>query len=486
MILTNAFRAAACTFALPLLATHAWADTTSVTGDSAAFSTYQPSLALTPLIRTGGASHNLGDVSWTAGNFAPEGHMIADGQLLQISNHTALFTAIGSTFGGDGRHTFRLPDLAGRAVVGAEARNVGVLQGNPTASLTVANLPSHDHTIPATSLTFDAATGETGGGAPVDIAMPSVSMAAEIHLTGDYPNRGGGGSPTGNDTIGKVSFSAAPNEYGQYGGDVEANGSALTVSSATELFSTIGTTYGGDARTAFYLPDLTGRVAVGTGTGPELGEVELGQTFGDDDGAVTLSEGNLPAHNHTVAGTDPADDVDTGNTGSATAFENTQASFGLTYLINVAGGIPERDRAQGDPGNVSVLGEIALFAGDYAPTGWFKAEGQMLDVQTHLSLFNVIGDRFGGDGRSTFALPDLRGRTAIGAGNSEWGQEFTLGQQFGSETTTLTALNLASHDHSFDAAPANTPPAVPLPAPALLLGASLASFATLRRRRTAN
>ncbi len=79
------------------------------------------------------------------------------------------------------------------------------------------------------------------------------------------------------------------------------------------------------------------------------------------------------------------------------------------------------------------VGEIRMFAGNFAPAGWMFCEGQLLPISEYETLFNLIGTTYGGDGQSTFALPDLRGRLPLHFGNG-----FTLAETGGAETITLT------------------------------------------------
>jgi len=90
------------------------------------------------------------------------------------------------------------------------------------------------------------------------------------------------------------------------------------------------------------------------------------------------------------------------------------------------------------------VGEIRMFAGNFAPAGWMFCEGQLLPISEYETLFNLIGTTYGGDGQSTFALPDLRGRLPIHQGNG-----FTLAETGGVETVTLTASQIPSHSHPF-------------------------------------
>ncbi len=88
------------------------------------------------------------------------------------------------------------------------------------------------------------------------------------------------------------------------------------------------------------------------------------------------------------------------------------------------------------------VGEIRMFAGNFAPAGWMFCEGQLLPISEYETLFNLIGTTYGGDGQSTFALPDLRGRVPLHFGNG-----FTLAETGGVETVTLTVSQIPAHSH---------------------------------------
>jgi microcystin-dependent protein len=89
------------------------------------------------------------------------------------------------------------------------------------------------------------------------------------------------------------------------------------------------------------------------------------------------------------------------------------------------------------------VGEIRMFAGNFAPAGWMFCEGQLLPISEYETLFNLIGTTYGGDGQSTFALPDLRGRVPIHFGNG-----FTLAETGGVEEVTLTVAQMPAHAHA--------------------------------------
>jgi microcystin-dependent protein len=89
-----------------------------------------------------------------------------------------------------------------------------------------------------------------------------------------------------------------------------------------------------------------------------------------------------------------------------------------------------------------MIGEVKMFAGNFAPRGWAKLHGQLLPISSNSALFSILGTQFGGDGRTTFALPDMRGRAAIGEGNGPGLNLVRQGQKLGTETTTLSNRNM--------------------------------------------
>lgn len=90
------------------------------------------------------------------------------------------------------------------------------------------------------------------------------------------------------------------------------------------------------------------------------------------------------------------------------------------------------------------VGEIRMFAGNFAPAGWMFCEGQLLSISENETLFQLIGTTYGGDGESTFALPDLRGRIPIHQGSG-----FVLAETGGAEEITLTVSQIPAHTHAF-------------------------------------
>jgi len=93
------------------------------------------------------------------------------------------------------------------------------------------------------------------------------------------------------------------------------------------------------------------------------------------------------------------------------------------------------------------VGEIRMFAGSFAPVGWMFCEGQLLPISENETLFQLIGTTYGGDGESTFGLPDLRGRIPIHQGNGG-GASYVLGEAAGVEEITLTLNQIPIHTHT--------------------------------------
>ena len=165
----------------------------------------------------------VGEVRWFAGNFAPRGWAYCDGQILPIPGNEALFSLLGTTYGGDGRTTFGLPDMRGRAMVhqgsgpGLANRPLGQKSGSEAVALNSTQLPSHNHTLRADNSGGDSVLPETrvvskvgrlrvyggaidtnmgassiaeaGGSDPHNNMQPYKTLNCIIALTGRYPSR---------------------------------------------------------------------------------------------------------------------------------------------------------------------------------------------------------------------------------------------------------------------------------------------------------
>jgi microcystin-dependent protein len=377
------------------------------------FDNMQASLALTQFVPLSGIfpSHNsdpfadpggipLGSIRTFAGNFAPGGSAQAGGQLLPINQNTALFSLLGFMYGGNGTSTFALPDLDGQIMIGAG--QLGNFSrpaiGSSDTTLVNAQLPS-----------------SLGGSfQPIDNYQASLPVTYLIRTGGLVPVGG-----SGVDFIGQIvpfAGNFVPDGF------LQANGQEVLINDYPTLFSFIGTTYGGDGNTTFALPDLTGRSIVG----PSF-QSPLGAYFG---GPTSLLNSQLPV----AAG------------GNAQSVDNHEPSASITYLIAAQGIFPPHDGGAIDPAQ-QYLGEIVAvaFDGSLAPNGWFEAKGQLLPINQHQALFSLLGTNYGGNGQTTFALPDLRDRAAIGTEDP-----FQIGDVLGSNTFTLLPANIPERLHDFN------------------------------------
>jgi microcystin-dependent protein len=97
------------------------------------------------------------------------------------------------------------------------------------------------------------------------------------------------------------------------------------------------------------------------------------------------------------------------------------------------------------------LAEIIMFGGNFAPRGWALCDGQLLPINQNQALFSLLGTTYGGDGRTTFGLPDLRGRLAMHPGNGPGLSPRRLGEKGGTEQNTLTTPQLPAHNHTLAA-----------------------------------
>ncbi len=121
------------------------------------------------------------------------------------------------------------------------------------------------------------------------------------------------------------------------------------------------------------------------------------------------------------------------------------AVFGLSVTTNTA-------NAQGaDP----FLGQIAFVPYNFAPRGWAECNGQLLSIAQNTALFSLLGTTYGGNGQTTFALPDMRGRSLVDDGQGPSLQNYTIGEMAGQETVTLTTIEMPAHNHILNAVTAD-------------------------------
>jgi microcystin-dependent protein len=96
------------------------------------------------------------------------------------------------------------------------------------------------------------------------------------------------------------------------------------------------------------------------------------------------------------------------------------------------------------------IGEIRMFGGNFAPRGWATCDGQLLPISQNTALFSILGTNYGGNGTTTFALPDMRNSVPVAAGQGPGLSLYDLGQSGGESTVTLIASQVASHNHVYN------------------------------------
>lgn len=138
--------------------------------------------------------------------------------------------------------------------------------------------------------------------------------------------------------------------------------------------------------------------------------------------------------------------------------------------------------APAQAGSDPMLGDIMIVGFNFCPRGWARADGQILPINANQSLYSLLGTTYGGDGRTTFALPDLRGRHVVGTGTSTAGSTYQGGQRGGVEVVTMTEAQLASHNHAIVALPtADVRASSNAPSSNSPAGKSLATFPASQR-----
>jgi microcystin-dependent protein len=334
----------------------------------------------------------IGEIRLFAFEEPPEGWLRCDGQILTRSQHPQLFGVLGTLFGGDGHDTFALPDLRGRVAVHlGNGLALGEAGGEETHELTLAEMPNHNHLFSAsqnatsgaaanhfwstapgaysTSKSEPDATLDPHALAPVGDGQPHTNLQPYLTLmaciAADGLARNGSGSVASPPFIGEVRLfagSTAPDGW------APCEGQLLSTRDHTRLFAILGTTFGGDGQETFAVPDLRGRVPLGSGQGAGLSARTLGESGGDRD--VMLTQSEMPMHSHAArcavgAGKTSPDGAiwsgsgrwtnsyapSTDNTlmsprcvefvGGNAPHNNMQPYLGLSYIIALEGSFPE-------------------------------------------------------------------------------------------------------------------------------------------------
>jgi microcystin-dependent protein len=256
------------------------------------------------------------------------------------------------------------------------------------------------------------------------------------------------------------------------------DGQILPVAQFPALYSLLGNTYGGVAGSTFALPDLRAKAPIGTDLGSGA-NYPLGQTGGSS--TISFNAVNIPAHIHSVtlqnsqdagnadnpAGNVPATtsgntysassdgsymannslSINLSNTGSGQAQNNIQPYLGINYIIALTGAYLETT-------NYPYIGEIRMVAFDsqrltnYAPDAWASCDGRTLQIDQNSTLYSLLGTTFGGDGNTTFQLPDLRGRVPVSQGQIPASAiNYVRGALGGEDGQAITPGMMAVHKH---------------------------------------
>jgi len=317
----------------------------------------------------------VGEIRIFAGNYAPAGWMHCSGQLLAISENEALFSLIGTTYGGDGVSTFALPDLRGRVPVhqgagpGGSTLIMGEIGGTEQETLQVSHLPAHGH-----PLAFNKAKGDA------------------VDPSRNFPGRN----------------SAGVNQYGESNGSMNENSISQT---------------GGGQPHENIQPYLVSNYIIslyGIFPSPGKGEQSIMDTKEDE---------NTPSN----------------VLRSASDFNELKSIDDDEYLfLDIDGTFSKINTKSIEP----FLGEIVIFAFNFAPRGWAQCSGQLLPINQNQALFSLLGTMYGGNGQTTFALPDIRGRVPVGIGHGNGLTPWSPGDKRGTESHSLTVDEIPFHTHT--------------------------------------
>jgi microcystin-dependent protein len=263
-------------------------------------------------------------------------------------------------------------------------------------------------------------------------------------------------------TVGEIRMMAGPNIVPPY--CVPCDGTSLPAANYQDLYNAIGEAYGTTGTGMFNLPDLRGCLPISRST-----NYPLGNTGGSE--SVTLTTAQIPAHTHPMYGTST---TATQTTPSLTNILGQSGSRPVIYQSSVPGPQQMSSQAIGYTGDNSshnnvqpflcvnfviaalaligppppYLGEIRVFPFNFMPMGWLPCVGTTLKISQNTALFHLLGTMYGGDGQTTFNLPDLRGAVPMGSGDGPGRTPRSPGATGGAATVTLLQNGLPTHLHS--------------------------------------
>lgn len=436
---------------------------------------------------------------------APDGYLLEDGSAVSRTTYSALFAAIGTTYGaGNGSTTFNLPDSRGRATVNLSSTDsefdvLGEKFGTKAHQLTITEMPSHTHIQNAHNHNNGGANPYvTAGGSGVNVfAAGGSAFGFRYNTTTPSPNTTATNQNTGNNeshnniqpsivkrsaikytgvdpTAAQLAPGTSLNGYWSVAptGYLIENGSAVSRTTYSDLFSAVSTTYGaGNGSTTFNLPDSRGKVGVNLNASDAEFDT-LGAIYGEKAHQLTLAE--MPshthvqnAHNHNGGFANPY--VTDGSIGSVSVSSLGGSAFGYvlrpqpnTVATNQnTGGDGEHNEIQPSIVKLSVIKHSAASTGladvpvgssvaSYAasiPSGYLYENGSAVSRTTYAALFATIGTTYGaGNGSTTFNIPDSRGRVAVNINASD--AEFdVMGEKFGTKTHLVDIGEMPSHTH---------------------------------------
>ncbi|MCM2371003.1 tail fiber protein [Aporhodopirellula aestuarii] len=460
-------------------------DNTGATGD-AQFDNRQPFLVMTPVVSAAGdfpdldlaSDPLLGSVSWFAGNFVPRGFSQANGAILPISQNTALFSILGTTYGGDGRTTFGLPDLRGRTPIhagngpGLSPVRLGEKGGTEYVTLSESQLPSHNHLVDG----LTNPTGRVGASQSIENHMPYLALNYNISLFGVFPSRSldaGGSDDSANEDTEGVGFisgttqleesAALPLIEALFAEGIERWEAAGITSEQVVALESVelrlrdlapGRLAAADAGLITLDRDASGRgwfVDATPGDDMEFGDVDprTGEWVGTTDEsyrhydlltAIMHEQGHLLGIEHTFL---------PGGLMYGGLSVGSRVDPDATLLANLGSEHSDADHEEVTSylDVTPAYAEVGMFAGNFNPRGWALTDGQLLAISSNDALFSLVGTTYGGDGRTTFGLPDFRGRVVMGEGQGPGLSNFRLGQKSGTQTNTLNITQIPSHTH---------------------------------------